>query len=198
MKKLFAAILLIITPVCIFAASKSKSSGEAGFEAGIGTGYVFYGDSATKDLVSHMNSEKFARFIISGDVGFFVPLAEYVSFVADAELMNDLFWKGGDHCYFFDYSFNGGVKVMPGFGGLGFTVDYCLGRRTSCIKYDSSTTETRSTEWGNGFKFAVDYDIHYEKKDGVCPVVGAYWRHMPRGDNFSDNTISIYLKLLFR
>ena len=199
MKRTFAIFLLVLAPVFIFAASNKKSTIDsgAGFEFGIGTGYVFYGDSATKDLISSMNSDNFTRFIIGGDVGLYLPLAEYVDFVADAELLNDLFWKGSEHWYFFDYSFNGGIKIKPGFGGLGFTVDYCLGRRTSVIKYDSYDTTT-STKWGNGFKFAIDYDIKYQKKEGICPVVGAYWRHMPRGDNFSDNTISIYIKFLFR
>ncbi len=199
MKKIAALVLLLASSFFVFAApaKNSKSDKIGGVEFGIGTGYVFYGDSATKNLISSMNSDNFARFLIGGDVGIFIPLADYVSFVADAELLNDLFWKGGEHCFFFDYSFNGGIKLMPGFGGLGFTVDYCLGRRTSVIKYDSYSA-TESTKWGNGFKFAIDYDIKYNKKEGVCPVVGAYWRHMPRGDNFSDNTISIYMKFLFR
>lgn len=205
MKKLLAAFLLICATAYIFAApakskssSKSKKNSAGGIEFGIGSGYVFYGDSETKDLISAMNSDDYSRFIIGGDLGFFIPLADYVSFVADAELMNDLFWKNDDHCYFLDYSFNGGVKINPGLGGLGLTIDYCLGRRTSFTKVNSNETTTKSTEWGNGFKFALDYDILYEKKHGVCPVVGTYWRHMPRGNNDSDNTISIYLKLLFR
>ena len=199
MKKTFIASMLIFMTAFIFAApqKKTKSDKIGGVEFGIGTGYVFYGDSKTKDLISDMNSDDFTRFIIGGDAGFFIPLADYVTFVTEAELINDLFWKGSEHCYFFDYSFNGGIKLIPGFGGLGFTVDYCLGRRTSVIKYESYST-TESTKWGNGFKFAIDYDIKFDKKEGVCPVVGAYWRHLPRGDNFSDNTISIYMKFLFR
>lgn len=204
MKKILAAALLILAPVYLFAATAvnaKKNSGSkksSGIEFGIGSGYVFYGDSETKDLISDMNSLDFSRFIIGGDLGFFVPLADYVTFVAEAEIMNDLFWKGSDHCYFLDYSFNSGIKLTPGLGGLGLTVDYCLGRRTSFIKFEDNETTTKSTKWGNGFKFAVDYDILYEKTHGVCPVIGAYWRRMPRGNDDFDNTISIYLKLLFR
>lgn len=193
MRKLFAALLLISGPV-FFATAEKKSS--AGIEFGIGSGYVFYGDQKTKDLISDMNSDAFSRFIIGGDAGFYIPLADMVLFTGDAELMTDLFWKGGDHCYFLDYAFDTGIKVYPGLGGLGFAIAYSLGRRTSFIDI-GEYSETTSTSWGNGFKFSIDYDIKYGKS-GVCPVIGAYWRHMPRGDSFSDNTISIYLKLFFR
>ncbi len=97
MRKLFAALLLISGPV-FFAAAEKKSS--AGVEFGIGSGYVFYGDQKTKDLISDMNSDGFSRFIIGGDAGFYIPLADMVLFTGDAELMTDLFWKGNDHCYF--------------------------------------------------------------------------------------------------
>lgn len=193
MKKIIAA-LIMLCGAFFNAVSEGKNS--AGIEIGIGSGYVFYGDKKTKDLISDMNSDDYSRFLIGGDVGFFIPLAEKVLFTGDAELMTDLFWNGGDHCYFLDYSFNTGIKVYPGLGGLGFGVAYCLGRRTSFIDIDDYD-ETDSTSWGNGFKFNLDYDIRYGK-DGVCPVIGTYWRHMPRGNSSSDNAVSIYLKLFFR
>ena len=60
MKKILAAALLILAPVYLFAATAvnaKKNSGSkksSGIEFGIGSGYVFYGDSETKDLISDM------------------------------------------------------------------------------------------------------------------------------------------------
>lgn len=194
MKKNISVFTVIFALFFIFFAEEVYS---AGFEMGIGSGYVFYGDSETKDLVSAMNSENFNRFIIGGEAGFFIPLTDILVFTADSEIMSDLFWKGSRHCYFLDYAFNGGIKMYPGLKGLAFSVAYTLGRRTSFIKMYNQDSIISSTSWGNGFKFAVDYDIKYGK-DGICPVIGAYWRHVPRGNSFSDNTLSIYLKLFFR
>lgn len=193
MKKRICIIMaLALTIFGVYAAEP-----KAGLELGIGSGYVFYGDRASKDLVSDMNSNDFSRFILSSDVGFFIPLANIVYFTTNAELMSDLFWKGNEKCYFFDYAFNTGLRMYPGLGGLAFGVAYSLGRRTSVIDLDSVGSDTVSTSWGNGFRFDVVYDIRYGK-EGVSPVVGAYWRHMPRGDSYSDNSLSVFLRLLFR
>lgn len=193
MKKIVSLIFILSFTIFGLFAAEPK----AGLELGIGSGYVFYGDKATKDMVSDMNGSDFSRFIISSDVGFFIPMADIVYFTTSAEMMSDLFWKGDQNCYFFDYAFNAGLRMYPGLGGVAFGVAYSLGRRTSVIDLDDIGSKTVSTSWGNGFRFDVEYDIRYGK-EGLSPVIGAYWRHMPRGDSFSDNSLSVFLRLLFR
>jgi hypothetical protein len=193
MKRFLAAILVLAA--CAYGCFAEGTS-SAGFQFGIGSGYIFYGDSGTKNLVADMNSAGFSRFIFGGDAGIYVPFAENVQFIAETELLSDLFWKGGQHCYFFDYAFLGGLKVFPGLGGLSFSVAYALGRRSGIIDIDNREATSSSTDWGNGFKFCTEYDMKYGT-GGIAPVIGAYWRHMPRGGS-SDNTISVYFRFVFR
>ncbi|MDY4708275.1 MAG: hypothetical protein SO390_07935, partial [Candidatus Treponema excrementipullorum] len=71
-----------------------------------------------------------------------------------------------------------------------------IGRRNDFIDMVSIGKLQPATQWGNGFRFLLEYDFFYNNK-GVSPVVGAAWRHVPRG-GFSDNALSVYLKFLYR
>jgi|GEM_PF-548210 len=193
MKKIIAAVLILAGMAVGCFAEKTSSTG---FQFGIGSGYVFYGDSGVRDLISDMNSDDFSRFILSGDAGFYAAITDNVQFVTEAEMLSDLFWKGSDHCYFLDYAFLAGIKAYPGLGGLSCSVSYALGRRTDIVKMNGNDTNVSSTSWGNGYKFCVEYDMKYGSK-GVAPVIGTYLRHMPRGGS-SDNTLSVYFRFIFR
>lgn len=194
MKRVFAAIAFFTVVISACFAKEKTSS--LGFQFGIGSGYVFYGDRATKNLISDMNSDDFSRFILSGDAGMFADIADNVQFTVETEMLSDLFWKGSEHCYFLDYAFLTGFRVYPGLGGLSFSVAYALGRRTNIVKLNTDDTDVSSTSWGNGYKLGIEYDMKYGT-GGIAPVLGAYWRHMPRGGS-SDNTLSVYFRFIFR
>lgn len=163
----------------------------------LGSGYIYYGDSETRDLVSNMNSDDCTRILIGGDIGLNFDISKPVKFVTGTEIMSDMLWKDDNRCFFLDYAFLVGLQFYPGLGGLSAGVHYAVGRRTNIVKYQSDETVTTNTKWGNGYKFNLEYDFKYGQK-GMAPILGAYWRHMPRGNSQSDNTISVYFRLLFR
>ncbi len=193
MKHVVAAVLISF---CIAAGCFAKeNTNPVGVQFSIGSGYTFYGDRGMKDLVSDMNSDDFSRIILGGDAGIFGVLTDNVHLIGGCDLMTDLFWKGGQHCYIFDYSFLAGLRVYPGLGGFSFSVLYALGRRSAVIDLDYRKSETVHSSWGNGFKLALEYDMKYGQT-GIAPVFGAAWKHMPRGNDNADNTVSVYLRFM--
>ena len=162
-----------------------------GMEFGIGSGYVFYGNSETRDRNSKLDSP--GQFVVNTSVGYHFPLAEPVRLYLGAEGMFDLRWDGGKHIHMFDYAGLLGFQIYPGLAGLMISIDYALGRRTDYVDLTGNDAYWESTQWGNGFKIGIQYDfLHGHFK--FSPVVGAAWRRMPRGDG-ADNILSVFLKL---
>lgn len=179
----FAAILLAFLSMHLYAAAP-------GYEFGIGSGYVFYGSSATKSRNKDVGSSN--QLILSTDAAVLFPLEKGVSLSAGIDGTLDARWNGGDHIYLFDYAFLLGFRVYPGLGGLLFSADYALGRRTDFISIDD-TDDSEHTDWGNGFKCSLAYDFSYHTS-GFAPVVGLSIRNMPRG-NSRDTILGIFLRL---
>lgn len=184
MKKLFSILL-----ICTLAFSSVFAS--AAFEAGLGSGYVFYGDKGLRDLLSELDDN--SQVIACGDISFCVPLASPVNLVFGADSVVDARWKGGQHINLWDYCGFAGFEVYPGLAGLCTAVEYCFGRRTDFISLDNVDSTVRSTDWGNGFAFSLGYDFGYGRQ-GFAPKLCAFFRHMPRGGS-SDNIIEIKFKL---
>lgn len=183
MKKLLSILLL-----CIFAFSPVFA---ASFEAGLGSGYVFYGDRELRDLLSELDNP--SQVIACGDISFCVPLAEPVNLVFGADSVIDARWKGGQHINLWDYCGFVGFEIYPGIAGLFGTVGYCFGRRTDFISLDDTDSTVRSTDWGNGFEFSIGYDFGFGRS-GFAPKLCGAFRHMPRGGS-SDNIVEVKFKL---
>ncbi|MCR5291038.1 MAG: hypothetical protein K6E51_13680 [Treponema sp.] len=198
MKRFFAMLVVFLLVAGIFAKESSSNTKAIGAQFAIGSGYMFYGDKQMKNRVSDMNSRDFSRFILGGDVGMYAKLTDNAEFIATTDLFSDLFWKSKEYCFIFDYAFNIGLRVYPGLGGLSCALSYALGRRTAVIDIDDEDNDVVSTKWGNGFKCAVEYDLKYGTNGGIAPVIGTYWRHMPRGYDTSDNILSVYLRFIAR
>lgn len=179
----------LILPLLLFIFSFNAFSA-AGFEVGIGSGYVFYRDSDTKDRNSEIGDKN--QSIIATDAAFLLPMNENLMFAFGGDSVFDLRWSGSNHIYLIDYAFLAGFRVYPKLGGLFASVDYALGRRTDFFSYDGEK-DHESTKWGNGFKFSLGYDFSYHLSS-FAPVLVASIKSMPRGGS-RDNLFTVVLRL---
>ena len=161
-----------------------------GFEFGIGSGYVFYGSSEVKDRNKILGDTN--QTILTTDGLFLLPVNDILMFSGGMDAVFDFRWKGSNHIYLIDYSFVAGFRIYPNLQGLYASVDYALGRRTDFISKDNYS-DTLSSKWGNGFKFAVGYDFSYHLKS-LGPILEASFKSLPRGGS-RDNIIGISLKI---
>ena len=167
---------------------------KVGFEAGLGSGFVFYGDDDLKDFVSSLDDS--SQLILTFEGSILFPLEDILIFSLGIDSALDFNWGGGNHVNLVDYAFLGGARIYPNLGGLFFSVDYAIGRRTDFISteiYDGH----HSTKWGNGFKFALGYDFSPHLKSSIAPLLSFSIRSMPRGGS-RDNILGISLKLIKR
>ncbi|MBQ8679685.1 MAG: hypothetical protein IJ530_07965 [Treponema sp.] len=163
---------------------------KAGFEFGLGSGYVFYGDKATRDkndLLSDIN-----QIVLATDAAFLIPANDYVIFSLGGDGVFDLRWHGSDHIYLIDYAFLAGFRVYPNFGGLYASIDYALGRRSDFYSIENKDS-SESTKWGNGFKIGIGYDFSYHL-NSIAPEIFASLKSMPRGGT-RDTLFCVSLKL---
>lgn len=182
LKIFFLSIFLIFSSSFVFSYSP-------GFEFGVGSGYVHYGDKETRDRNSELGSGN--QVILTTDARILFPLAAQMYLSLGADSTFDGRWNGG-HIFLVDYSFLLGFRMYPGLAGLVCSVDYALGRRTDFLDFDDYD-ETQSTEWGNGFRFALGYDFSVHTNGYFAPTLGAAWKSMPRGGS-RDNLITVFLK----
>lgn len=182
LKIFFLSIVLIFSSSFVFSYSP-------GFEFGVGSGYVHYGDKETRDRNSDLGGN---QIVLTADARILFPVVQeklYLTFGGDSTF--DGRWNGGEHIFLVDYSFLLGFRAYPIWGFV-CSVDYALGRRTDFIDIDDYDDDVDSTEWGNGFRFGLGYDFSFHTK-GFAPMLGAAWKSMPRGGS-RDNLITVFLK----
>lgn len=191
MKRLCTFLLFVF--LCYYGFS---SSNPFGILWDVGTSAILYGDSDVNSLNKTLANESYTRVIVSGDLGTSISLDERLQFVLGGTTVMDSHINGKQNVIYLDYAFFGGVKVYPNLGGLNIGLEYVTGRRTDFFHLaDLNINEISSTMWGNGFRFATQYDFSYHTKT-IGPVIGMSWRRMPRGGS-SDNIFSFYFSLAF-
>jgi len=184
MKKIICSLILYLSFFTVFS--------KAAFEAGIGSGYIFYGDEKIEKVLDSFNQK--SQIIFCADFSMKIPLAPIVYLDFGFDSIFDGRWKGGSHIYLWDYCTFAGFDIYPGLAGLYASVQYCFGRRTDFISLQDTEDKISNTNWGNGFAFGLAYDFGFEKSEGYSPEVGLSIRHMPRGGS-SDNIFEVKLKL---
>lgn len=194
-KKLFLIIPLILFSSLAFS-RETKDRNLFGFQFALGADIPLYGDINQWTNHDKMTSDKYARLILGGDVGFTIKLADPLFFVFDFETCSDLGFKDNWKCNCIDYAFCLGFQFYPGWSNLSFIISYALGTRTDFVKLSENYAEIKKTKWGHGFKIAAEYD--FIEGGGFIPGVGLSYRFMPRGYDEYDNILSIYLRCAFR
>lgn len=183
-KKILLAVLFLFTTLSAWTVDWFAFGGSFGTSAIVNT-----------DKSIRQYTENFHRIVLEFDITTEFTLHPAIRLSFGSILLTDFRFKNDNHFNSLDYNFYTGVRVYPGLAGLRLGVDYNLGRRTDFIQIDS-LQDTRSTRWGNGFRFLLEYDFR-AGKTGLLPIIGGGWRHVPRGGS-SDHIFSVYFKLLYR
>ncbi len=185
--KVFSILLSLFV---VFASSGfALEAPSVSFDAGLSSGYPFYGDSNLKDANARIDDGGF-RMIIGTVADVNLKLAEYLTAFAGNDNVFDFNWHGEDFFNHLDTSFFTGVKVYPGIGGLNFSVAYSIGTR---FDFAGESKGVDSASWGNGFRLGMEYNFAYADKNRYMPSIGAYYRFVPRGNNTYDNLLCVYL-----
>lgn len=180
--------ILILSAFFAFLALPAFST--AGFEFGIGSGAVLYGDKETRERNDTLSDT--SQIVVATDAAFLIPAHKFVVFSLGGDAFFDLQWHGSDHIYLIDYAFLAGFRVYPNLGGFFTSLDYALGRRTDFFSFGNHKS-SESTKWGNGFKIGIGYDFSYHLSS-FAPEIVASFKSMPRGGS-RDSFFSISLKL---
>ncbi len=195
-KKNLLAISLAFSSV--FLAFSGEFKDKISLDFGIGSGYVNYGDSETKDMISSVSYDH--QIILNSNAVFLYPLEKRIFLSAGVDSVLDICWGDNGNIFLWDYSFLVGFRVYPNLAGLCFDIDYALGRRTDFYDFDIETdgaTENfdghDSTRWGNGFIIGIAYDFSYHM-NALAPEFAFNWKHMPRGGS-SDNYLNLNIRL---
>ena len=160
------------------------------YDFGISTGIPVY----SRNDESVFTEE--SRVIIGTTADVSLQLIKPLRFLVGTDVCADFMWNSDEHNYHLDYSFFCGIKVYPNLFGFNTSIAYLLGSRTDFINNDMEDSIS-STAWGNGFRISVGYDFAYGRGNVFAPAVGCYYRCVPRGDNYWDNILALYINFSF-
>lgn len=186
----------------------------------LGTGIPIYADNQNSERKDILASSDYKRVVAGLSYNAILSLSEPIKLEFGADLMSDFLWDSTKYYHTLDYAFCTGIKVFPGAQGLNLSISYILGNRTDFyLRSEHINTVPESSEgdsgsggegsaaitdnvrniqtvqskaWGNGFKLSIQYDFLNSAETKVKPVVGAYYRCIPRGSNLTDHTLCIY------
>lgn len=192
MKKFLLSILIFSTVlISSFGADSFFTN-----EIAISTGFPIYTDNSTSSRNTLLNTTNSNRIIVGATADVDLNISEPIKIMFAAETFCDFLWQGNYHYNTFDYAFFSGIKIFPDVGGLNFSIAYVLGNR-----FDSLNTEEKSTsyftDWGNGFRIAIQYDFLMDTNFKTTPFAGAYFRYVPRGNFNQDYILSVYAGMKF-
>lgn len=194
MKKLLyiTFTLLLFSNICVYASNDVVS-----FDLGISSGISFYGNNYIVEQNNSVNNGEFNRVSagINGDISF--KLASPLRFIVGSDILADFVWGGNSYFNHLDYAFYWGIKIYPNLYGLNTSFSYLLGRRTDFISNEENGSYIESSAWGNGFRISLEYDFAYGRGNVFAPAVGCYYRCVPRGDNYWDNILALYINFSF-
>lgn len=213
-KYFFITILIIFSSISLFSNENSLFT----TEVSLGTGISIY-DTSSDTLRKELLSQKDYKRVIAGlSVDTNLNISDPLKIMFGAEAFSDFLWLKPDYYNTLDYAFFTGIKVFPNKTGLNISISYVLGNRTD---FFTQTVEVQSDEvdedgnpvvdeegnpvtkselqktndtkaWGNGFRIAIQYDFMLNKATKIKPVVGGYYRCVPRGDYNRDHILCIY------
>ena len=192
MKKLLSVVLIsFFLGAAVFAQERFVS-----FSAGLMTGIPFYGDSSISSSNSNANDGG-ARIIIGLDASINFNALDRATFFIGNDILFDFNFNGSEHSNHIHLDFPIGIKVYPWDFGLNFGLAYVFGFRGDFINVDGDEAKDGVACWGNGLKFNVEYNFAQNAASRFYPSIGLFWKLMPRGDNYWDNMLGLYINANF-
>jgi hypothetical protein len=215
MKKILISAFLTIF---VLAGAMANSNSLFTTEVSLGTGISIY-DTSSDTLRKELLSQKDYKRVIAGlTLDTNLNISDPLKIMFGAEAFSDFLWLKPDYYNTLDYAFFTGIKVFPNKTGLNFSISYVLGNRSDFYTEQVKTPtgeldgegnpvvdengdpatknvlkkQNDTKAWGNGFRISIQYDFMLNKKSTVKPIIGGYYRCVPRGDYNRDHILSIY------
>lgn len=180
-------------------AAFSSSDGSTLFtnELSLGTGASIHNESSCEERKNLLSTSDYKRIITGITFTENLNISQPIKIIFGGETFFDFIWNKGSYYNTIDYSFFSGIKVFTGISGLNVSIAYVLGNRTDFYTLaqtsDGATPKKSDTKsWGNGFKLNVQYDFMQEKAAKFKPILGGYYRFVPRGNYSTDHVLCIY------
>lgn len=185
MKKL--SLLLISFSIALAPLFCAENGSFFSNEILLGTGVPIYDDNSLTERKNILETSDYKRIVAGLGYNLNLNISEPIKIIFGADLSSDFLWEGSQYYHTLDYAFCTGIKVFPGAQGLNFSISYTLGNRSDF--YDQ---KIGTSAWGNGFKLSLQYDFLNSSSSRIKPLLGAYYRCIPRGSNHTDHTLFIY------
>ena len=194
MKKIMTFVtILALSQVFLFAQNERLIN----WEVALATGIPVHNSKAEATKSEILVSTSFKRIIFGANGDMVFNITEPLKIFAGSDIFSEFIWDGTNHYNSLDYSFYTGIKLFPHLAGLNFSVAYVLGSKANFYKTEEVSNTTENTSWGNGFRIAAEYDFFYGEEAKIYPIVGGYYRFMPRGDYKYDHILAAYVGLRF-
>lgn len=186
MKRTILFFVLLISIFTKVAAEESLFS----FSVGPQSGIVFYGDNEIKSGIKELDGSH----ILAGAIAELnLNPFKQVSFFISANVLTDIVKDHSYHSNHIHIDFPFGIKIYPGLAGLCTGLSYTFGFRSDTIQLPEQEPVRQHTPTGNGFSVILEYNFAHLGKYRYLPTLGACWKHIPRGNNTTDNIISAYV-----
>lgn len=196
MKKLLSfTAIFILSQFLLFAQNDSQKI--LNWEVAISTGIPVHNSKPEATKSEILVSPSFKRIIFGANADVVFNITEPLKLFAGTDTFCEFIWEQSNHYNSLDYSFYTGIKVFPNLAGLNFSVAYVLGSKANFYKTEEVSNTSENTAWGNGFRIAVEYDFFYGEEAKIYPIVGGYYRFMPRGNYEYDHILAAYVGLRF-
>ena len=190
MKKL---ILIILASLSITAAAFAGQDSFFTNEVSLGTGIPIYNETSSVSRKDILGTTNYKRIVAGLTADTNLNISSSIKILIGAELFTDFLWNTELFYNSLDYAFFSGIKFYPGVKGLNISITYVLGNRTDFISQNPAVTQS----WGNGFRLAIQYDFMTDRVTKIKPILGGYYRFVPRGNYSTDHILSIYSGIRF-
>lgn len=190
MKKL---ILIILASLSITAAAFAGQDSFFTNEVSLGTGIPIYNETSSVSRKDILGTTNYKRIVAGLTADTNLNISSSIKILIGAELFTDFLWNSELFYNSLDYAFFSGIKFYPGVKGLNISITYVLGNRTDFISQNPAVTQS----WGNGFRLAIQYDFMTDRVTKIKPILGGYYRFVPRGNYSTDHILSIYSGIRF-
>ena len=189
-KKISVVFILILFNIVAFAQERLFN-----WDIALSSGIPIHSSTTESTKTEILINADFKRIIagFTGDV--VINITEPVKFGLGADAFCEFLWDGSAHHNSLDYSFHGGIKIYPNLGGFNFSIAYVFGSEYTFYNTEEAGKSDYASAWGNGFRFAFEYDFFYNEEAKVYPIVGGYYKFMPRGNYTFDHIIAVYAGL---
>lgn len=163
----------------------------------LSTGIPIHSSSTEDSKSDILINDSFNRIITGFNGNTVINITTPVKLIFGADAFCEFLWDGSNHYNSLDYSFYGGIKIFPNLGGFSIAISYAFGSKATFYKSEESDDSNNNTAWGNGFRVSFEYDFFYNQSAKVYPIVGVYYKYIPRGNYNFDHILAAYAGLRF-